>query len=173
MEEFICLASRQQLIKENSSGRTNLTCRDLKELHETHHHLPCGVCITSKSYYLCSSFELKTTCLVYLVYEPGFKPKHLPLLLVSAALHCFPRGGALTFGAAEGQMDSRERERELLLLSQPVAVHLLRPTDTKHVHEFVAVALGLQTEAAAGQGHPAVLRAHRDVERAQEHPELR
>lgn len=59
-----------------------------------------------------------------------------------------------------------------MLLYQPVAVHLLRPADTEHVHQFVAVALGLQTEAAAGQSHPAVLGTHRSVERAQKHTEL-
>lgn len=58
-------------------------------------------------------------------------------------------------------------------MCQPVAVHLLRPADTKHVHQFVAVALGLQAEAAAGEGHPAVLGAHGGVEGAQEHPEVR
>lgn len=60
----------------------------------------------------------------------------------------------------------------LLLLCQPVAVHLLRPAHTKHIHQFVAVTLGLQTEAATGQSHPAVLGTHRSVERTQEHPEL-
>jgi len=61
----------------------------------------------------------------------------------------------------------------MLLLCQPVAVHLLWPADTKHVHQFVAIAFCLQTEAAAGQRHPAVLGTHRSVERAEEHPELR
>lgn len=59
------------------------------------------------------------------------------------------------------------------LLCQPVAVHLLRPADTEHVHELVAVAPGLQAEAAAGQGHPPVLGADGGVEGAQEHPEVR
>lgn len=59
-----------------------------------------------------------------------------------------------------------------MLSCQPVAVHLLWPAHTKHVHQFVAVTLGLQTEAAAGQSHPAVLGTHRSVERTQEHPEL-
>lgn len=55
---------------------------------------------------------------------------------------------------------------------KPAAVHLLGPADPKHVHEFVAVALGLQTEAAAGQGHAAVLAAHWGVQRAQEHAQV-
>ena len=55
----------------------------------------------------------------------------------------------------------------------PGALHLLRPADPEHVHELVAVAPGLQTEAAAGQSHAAVLGAHGGVERTQEHPEVR
>lgn len=64
-------------------------------------------------------------------------------------------------------------EEKLLLLYQPVAVHLLWPADTKHVHQSVAVTLGLQAKAAAWQSHPSILGAHWGVESTQEHPELR
>lgn len=67
---------------------------------------------------------------------------------------------------------SRDVKR-LPLLHQPVAVHLLWPADTKHVHQLVAVALGLQTEAATRQRDPTVLGTNWGVERTQEHPELR
>ena len=81
---------------------------------------------------------------------------------------CFDTAAAAAAAAA-----GLSREKDSLLSYQPVALHLLRPADPKHVHEFVAVALGLQTEAAAGQSHPAVLCTHGGVERAQEHPEVR
>lgn len=72
--------------------------------------------------------------------------------------------------------EGEERIFSLLLLSvllcQPVAVHLLRPADAKHVHQLVAVTLGPQAEVAARQRHPAVLGAHGGVEGAQEGPEV-
>lgn len=66
----------------------------------------------------------------------------------------------------------KPRLKPQVVAHQPVAVHLLRPADAKHVHDFVAVAFGLQTQPAAGRGRAAILAADGRVQSAQKHPEL-
>lgn len=72
-----------------------------------------------------------------------------------------------------GFSTDRWRREAAAAAHQPDAVHLVRPADPEHLHKLVAVALGLQAEAAARQRHAAVLGAHGGVERAEEHAQVR
>lgn len=58
-------------------------------------------------------------------------------------------------------------------MSLPAALHLLRPGDIKHIHEFLTVSFGTDADATAGQRHTAVLHTHRGVKSAQKGPEVR
>lgn len=54
----------------------------------------------------------------------------------------------------------------------PAALHLLWPGDSKHIHELLAVSLGMVTQAPAGQRHPSVLHTHGGIQGTQERPEV-
>lgn len=56
--------------------------------------------------------------------------------------------------------------------SVPAALHLLWPGDSKHIHELLAVSLGMVTQAPAGQRHPSVLHTHGGIQGTQERPEV-
>lgn len=54
----------------------------------------------------------------------------------------------------------------------PATLHVIRPGYSKYLHEFVALIFGPLAEGSTRHGHPAILRAHRGVQGAQEHPQV-
>lgn len=55
----------------------------------------------------------------------------------------------------------------------PATLHVFWPGHVKYLHEFVTLVLGSLAEGPARHGHLAVHDAHRGVEGAQEHPQIR